>query len=100
MALLGSARPPADAMRVRGRVRAPLLRDELRYSTPELLATERAIVETAHDGPDAQVGIAEPATVEAAHARRPSFPTSRCRWCPDSPAMGADGRRGRKCRDG
>ena len=28
MALLGSARPPADAMRVRGRVRAPLLRDE------------------------------------------------------------------------
>ena len=71
VALLGSARPPADVLRVRGRARVPLLRDELRYSTPELLAIERAIVETALEGVDLPNGIADPAAVAAALARRP-----------------------------
>ena len=66
-----SARPPADVIRLRGGGTAPLVREELRYSTPELLAIERRIVETALYGADLQVGIAHAGAVAAALARRP-----------------------------
>ena len=69
--LLGPGRPLDDPLRRGdGRV-APLLRDELRYSTPELLAIEQRIVDMAlHNGP-LRVGLAAADWVEAAVGRRP-----------------------------
>ena len=68
---VGPRRPLDDPLRRGdGRV-APLLRDELRYSTPELLAIEQRIVDMAlHNGP-LRVGLAAADWVEAAVGRRP-----------------------------
>lgn len=71
VALHGSARPPGDVIRLHRGGRAPLVRDELRYSTPELLTIEQRIVETALDGANLGVGVAHPEAVAAALARRP-----------------------------
>jgi conjugative relaxase-like TrwC/TraI family protein len=71
VALVGTSRPPADVVRIRRGGAAPLLRDDLRYSTPELLAIEQRIVTSALEGVGLPVGIASRAATEAALARRP-----------------------------
>jgi conjugative relaxase-like TrwC/TraI family protein len=69
--LVGADRPPADPLRRRdGRV-APLLRDELRFSTPELLAIEQRIVDVAVRNARLGVGLAGKEWTEAAVHRRP-----------------------------
>jgi Ti-type conjugative transfer relaxase TraA len=48
-------------------------KNELRYSTPEMLETERRVIERALDRQGSQVAMVKPATAERALARRPSL---------------------------
>ena len=59
VALLGRRTPRVDALRRRDGRRPPMLREEVRYSTPELLAVEQAIVDAAVSGVGTAVGMAE-----------------------------------------
>jgi conjugative relaxase-like TrwC/TraI family protein len=69
--LLGTSRPPGDPLRRSdGRV-APLLQDERRYSTPDLLAIEQRIVGVAVGNARLRVGLATDHAVEATLGRRP-----------------------------
>ena len=71
-------REPADAeSSVRFRRRdgrlMPALREEIVYSTPELLPLEQRVVEHAVDSKEAGAGVASPAAVRAAEAARPTL---------------------------
>ena len=66
----GSRQPGVAIKRRDGRA-IPALRDELRYSTPELLALEQHIVDVAARGESAEAGRVAPEVVAAAVARRP-----------------------------
>jgi conjugative relaxase-like TrwC/TraI family protein len=68
--LLGSDAPPPDALRRADGRRAPLVGDELRYSTPDLLAIEQRIVDAAVNGAASQVGLGREQAVSSALARR------------------------------
>jgi conjugative relaxase-like TrwC/TraI family protein len=66
--------PGATIQRRDGRS-VPALRDELRYSTPELLALEQRIIDATVHGENAGAGMAERAAIAAAVARRPYLST-------------------------
>lgn len=69
----------SDVIRRRdGRVVASGL-DEARWTTPELLATERSLVAGAANRRRAQVGIAVPAALDAALATRPTLSVEQAR---------------------
>jgi conjugative relaxase-like TrwC/TraI family protein len=68
--LLGGRAPLPETMRRADGRLAPLLRDELRYSTPELLAIEQRIIEAAVNGATRRVGLAQGNALRSALARR------------------------------
>ena len=68
--LLGSGAPPPDTLARRDGGRPPMLRDELRYSTPDLLAVERRVVDAAVNGKTGEVGMADGEAVRVALVRR------------------------------
>ena len=77
--LLGPSRPATDPLRLGdGRV-APLLRDELRFSTPELLAVEQSIVDVAVRHARLGAGLASVESVDAAIRRRPFLSAEQAR---------------------
>ncbi len=53
--------------------------DQARWTTPEMLAIERGLVDAAHRRRHTRVGVAHPATLEAALAARPSLSTEQVR---------------------
>ncbi len=62
-----------EAFRRRDGRLLPVLRDELRYSTPELLAVEQRLVGAVERGRNAGAGIADRDAVAAAERARPSL---------------------------